>query len=456
MASFLSPSATRRATTLACTAVALLTATRPAPLHAQTPDRPTLDQFLDRLDEKQKAMGSLAIVQDGNVIYSRAIGFARVDSAQPKPLDAKSRFRIGSITKMFTAAMILQLVEERKLALTDTLARFAPQVPNAGTITIAHLLAHRSGVPNVTPPPGRSPATPMPKDEMFALVASGAPLFEPGAKASYSNAGYFLLGLVLEQVTGMPYAEALQQRITSRVGLTDTYVATGPIDVANNESLTYLSTGNGWRQGGETHPSRMFGAGQIISTPHDLARFIQALFDRRIVSQASLDFMKTERDGEGAGMVPFTFAGKTFYGHTGGGDNYGAWLMYLPEERLAVAYTTNAKVHPVADIMTGIVDIHYGRPFQIPTFETLVVSAAVLDRYVGVYTSPSAPARFNITRDGTALYVAPGNQSPAALEATSDSTFQLLGGGVRFAFNATTGQMTLTRSGGTIVFTKER
>lgn len=444
-----------RGATRAVCAAALLTVTVGSTSQAQT-HRAKLDQFFDRLDEKKKAMGSLTIVKDGNVVYSRAIGYARVDATERKPLNENSRFRIGSITKMFTTSMILQLVEEGKLEFTDTLAQFVPQIPNAGKITIAQILNHRSGIPNVAPPQGREPGTAMTKDEMLALVASGTPLFEPGTQASYSNSGYFLLGLILERVTGVSYAEALQERITSRIGLKDTYVAIGPIDVSNNESLTYLSTGSDWRQGTETHPSVLFGAGQIISTPNDLARFIQALFDLKLVSRASLDLMMMMRDGEGSGMTQFTFAGKTFYGHTGGSDNYGAWLMYLPEEKLAVAYATNAKVHPVGDIVTGVIDIYYNRPFQIPTFETIVVSADVLDRYVGVYSSPAVPAKFTITREGSALYVAPGNQNPAALEATSENTFQLLGGGVVFEFNAATGQMMLKRSGGPIVFTKEK
>jgi len=74
--------------------------------------------------------------------------------------------------------------------------------------------------------------------------------------------------------------------------------------------------------------------------------------------------MKTIRDGDGLGMEPFTFAGKTFYGHTGGGDNYGAWLAYLPEEKLAVAYTTNAKVYPVVNIVSGVIDIYYNNRFR--------------------------------------------------------------------------------------------
>src|SRR5687767_12396586 len=114
--------------------------------YAQTPDKAKLDQFFDRLAEKNKAMGSLTIAKDGKVLYTRAIGYSQINGTEKKPLTAASRFRIGSITKMFTAVMILQFVEERKLKLTDTLDKFFPQVPNAQKITIAQILAHRSGI----------------------------------------------------------------------------------------------------------------------------------------------------------------------------------------------------------------------------------------------------------------------------------------------------------------------
>src|SRR5688572_21642151 len=113
---------------------------------AQTLDKAKLDQFFDRLAERNKAMGSLTIAKDGDVLYARAIGYGQIDGTEKKPLTAASRFRIGSITKMFTAVMILQLVDEGKLKLTDTLDKFVPQVPNAQKITIAQILAHRSGI----------------------------------------------------------------------------------------------------------------------------------------------------------------------------------------------------------------------------------------------------------------------------------------------------------------------
>jgi D-alanyl-D-alanine carboxypeptidase len=424
---------------------------------AQTLDKAKLDQFFDRLAEKNKAMGSLTITKEGRVLYARAIGFSQINATEKKPLTAANRFRIGSITKMFTAAMIVQLVEEGQLKTTDTLDRFFPQVPNAPKITIAQILAHRSGIPNVRRERDAQinvNTTPITKDEVLALITTAPPNFEPGAKFSYSNSGYFLLGLILEKLTGKSYGDALEQRITSKIGLRDTYTATGNIDVNKDESLTYINAGRDWRQGIETHPSILFGAGQIISTPSDLATFIQALFDGKIVSKESLDQMKTIRDDFGWGMEGFKFADKMFYGHAGGADNYGAWLSYLPEEKLAVAYTTNAKVYPVVDIVRGVIDIYYRRPFEIPSFEPVAVSPEVLDQYVGVYSSPEVPVKFTISRKGATIYVQPGEQSAGPLEPTAQDTFEI-SVGVVFRFDPAKKQMIQKRAGRERVFTKE-
>jgi D-alanyl-D-alanine carboxypeptidase len=438
----------------------LLTLALGAVGYAQTLDKAKLDQFFDRLAEKNKAMGSLTIAKDGNVLYTRAIGYSQINRTEKKLLTAANRYRIGSITKMFTAAMILQLAEEGKLKLTDTLDKFFPQIPNSQKITIAQILAHRSGIHDSILDRDLRPLSktnPITKDEMFTLIAKGKPDFEPDAKHSYSNSGYILLGLILEKLTGKPYGEALQERINSKIGLKDTYTATGNIDVNKNEALTYMNLGGDWKQVPETHPSFLFSAGAIVSTPNDLAKFIQALFDLKLISQESLAAMKTIRDGDGLGMEPFTFAGKTFYGHTGGGDNYGAWLAYLPEEKLAVAYTTNAKVYPVVNIVRGVVDIYYNKPFTIPALESLAVSPEVLDKYVGVYSSPDAPMKWTITRDGgTLFFQPPGAQSAVPLEATAEDKFQIEGAAV-FEFDAAKNQMIIKRRGGQErVLTKEK
>src|SRR5262249_2409696 len=159
--------------------------------------------------------------------------------------------------------------------------------------------------------------------------------------------------------------------------------------------------------------------GTIVSTPADMAKFIQALFDLKLVSQDSLRQMMTMRDGEGMGMTSFTFAGRTLYGETGGSGSSGAWLAYFPEERLALAYTTNAKIYAVSNIVSGVFDIYWNRPFQIPALDGYDVSPEIVDRYVGVYSIAGTPARMTVTRDGGTLFIRAGNeQSRVALEAT--------------------------------------
>lgn len=428
--------------------------------YSQSLDKAKLDQFFDRLAEKNKAMGSLTIAKDGKVVYTRAIGYARIDGTMKKPLTTASRFKIASIGKIYTAAMIMQLVEEKKLKLADTLDKFFPQVPNAPKITIAQMLSHRSGIPNVRREQNAQRninTLPMTKEENLSLIVKATPDFEPDTRQSYSNSGYFLLTLILEKITGKSYAEALQARIISRLGLADTYTTTENIDVKKNESLTYIHFGGDWQQVPETHPSIAYGGGQIVATPDDLAKFILALFDGKIVSKESLNQMTTIRDGEGLGIIPFTYAGKTFYGGTGGGDNYGSWLVYQPEEKLAVAYTTNAKIYPVANIVSGVIDIYYNRPFTIPALESIAVSPEVLDKYVGVYSSPDAPMKWTITRDGgTLFFQPPGAQSGVPLEATAENKFQIEGAAT-FEFDAAKNQMTIKRRGGQErVLTKEK
>lgn len=439
---------------------AMLTLASLTACQAQMLDKDKLDQFFDRLAEKNQAMGCMVIAKDGKVLYARAIGYSQINGTERKPLTAANRFRIASITKMFTATMILQLVEDGKLKLTDTLDKFFPQIPNAQKITIEQILAHRSGLHDsildrkLRPGPNTNAVT---KEELLAVIHKGAPDFEPDTKHRYCNSGYFLLGLIIEKLTGKSYAEVLKEKITSKIALADTYTATGSIDVNKNESLTYIHFGSDWKPVRETHPSILFGGGQIVSTPDDMAKFIEALFDLKLFSQETLDRMKTIRDGDGLGIGPFTFAGKTFYGHNGGGDNYGAWLAYLPEEKLAVAYASNAKIYPVGNIMRGVVDIYYNKPFTIPALESIAVSPDILDRYVGVYSSPEAPVKFTVTREGGALFFQPpGTPSPGApLEATADDKFQIERA-VVVEFDAAKNQMTVKRRGRERVFTKEK
>ncbi len=413
-----------------------------------------LDQLLDRLAAKNKGMGYVAIAQDGNVVYSHAFGYSYVNGDEKRPATATTKYRIASITKMYTAVMIFQLVEEGRLKLSDTLDKFFPQIPNAKKITIAQILHHRSGMGD-TPPDGAWGHQARTKEEIVARIAQAQPHFEPDARHEYSNAGYNLLGLIVEKAGGKPYQDALKDRITTKIGLKDTsFGIVGQTDPARNEASSYQYL-DGYREATELDLSVTGGAGSILSTPADMTKFIQALFDLKLVSAASLKHMTTMQDDEGMGMEPHSFAGKTCYGHTGGSNNSGAWLTYCPEERVALAYTTNMKIYKVADIVSGIFDIYWDRPFEIPTFAGLELSPEVLDRYVGVYSLEGAPNKLTVSRRGNTLFFQPGNQGSVSLEAVAENKFQI-GPGVTFEFDAAKGTLKIARPQGERVFNKEK
>ncbi|MEO5563449.1 MAG: serine hydrolase domain-containing protein [Chitinophagaceae bacterium] len=424
--------------------------------HTQTPEKTKLDQFFDRLNEKNKAMGSVTIAKEGNILYTRSIGYGHVNGTEKKPLTAATRYRVGSITKMFTVVMILQLVEEGKIKLNDTLDKFFPQISNANKITIEHVLSHRSGIHDISEDRDFriKRLEGMTKDELLTLIIKSKPDFEPGTKHAYSNTGFQVLGFLIEKLTGKPYEQVINDKIISKIGLKDTYIATGSIDINKNESFSYRYISD-WEQVPETNPSLLFGSGALISTSNDLVIFIQALFEGKLISKESLNLMKTMKDDYGLGLDTFTFAGKIFYGHTGGIDNFGSWLAYLPEEKLALAYTANAKVYPVVNIVSGVVDICFNKPFTVPSFESLAISTDVLDKYVGVYSSTEAPVKFTVTRDNEKLLIQANAESAAPLEATAQDKFKIESAGIVIQFDAEKKQMTLIRNGRERLFTKE-
>ncbi len=227
-------------------------------------DKAKLDKFFDALAEKNKAMGSLTLAKDGKILYSRAVGYSRISEKEKQASTVETRYRVGSIAKTFTAVMIFQLTEEGKLKLTDTLDKFYPQIPNAEKITIAQILAHRSGIHSFTNDPDYQTwmMNPKTKEEMLAIIAKSKPDFEPGEKRQYSNSGFVLLGYIVEKVTGKSYQEALKERITSKIGLSDTYLGTGKTDVSKKESFSYSLAGS-WKQETETDLSIPGGAGAL-------------------------------------------------------------------------------------------------------------------------------------------------------------------------------------------------
>jgi hypothetical protein len=166
--------------------------------------------------------------------------------------------------------------------------------------------------------------------------------------------------------------------------------------------------------------------------------------------------MKPIKDELGSGIKMYPLGGKTFYGHGGRIDGFSSLMIYLPEEKLTLAYSINGKGYPENKIVDGVLDIYQNKPFEIPTFETVAVSPEVLDKYVGVYSSPTVPLKLTITRDGSTLQAQATGQPAFGLEATAQDKFQIESRGIVLEFDHAKNQLTFKRGGGQgIIFTKE-
>jgi D-alanyl-D-alanine carboxypeptidase len=423
---------------------------------SQNINKPKLDSLFNLLAEKNKAMGSVAVLKNGTLLYSKAIGYSFISQNDKKAATIATKYRIGSITKIFTASVIFQLIEEGKIKLNTTLDTYFPDIPNASKITISNLLNHRSGIHNFTSDPEYMTYMTQPKteNEMVKIISKNKVDFEPDVKASYSNSNFVLLGYIIEKITKESYSKNLEKRICSKIGLKDTYIGK-KTDLAKNESYSFKFATE-WQQQPETDMSIPGGAGAIVSTPIDLTRFIQALFSLKLVNQSSLNQMKTMTDGIGMGMFQFPFNEKKAYGHNGGIDGFGSNVAYFPEDSLAVSYCTNGMVYPLNDILTGILSICFNKNFPIPTFKTITLKTEDLDKYLGVYSSTQIPIKLTITKN-TNVLVAQGEGQPSFyLEPTEKDKFKFDPAGVKMEFNPTKNEMTLKQGGGNYLFTKEK
>jgi D-alanyl-D-alanine carboxypeptidase len=428
-------------------------------IYSQNFNKPKLDSLFDILAQKNKAMGSLTLSKNGIVLYSKAIGYNYISDVEKKPSTETTKYRIGSITKMFTATIILQLAEEGKISLDATLDKYFPTLPNTSKITIRNLLNHRSGLHNFTNEPDYLTWMTKPKthDEMLAVISKYPVDFQPGEKYSYSNSNYVILGYIIEKICKEPYPKVLKDRITAKLGLTNTYYG-GKTDIKNNESYSYRWVKN-WEQQPETDMSIPGGAGAIVSTPDDLSRFIEALFSLKLVTENNLNQMKNMIDSYGMAMIKAPFHTKTGYGHGGGIDGFASNLIYFPEDSLAIAYCTNGQVYAMNDILMGTLSIYFNMEYSIPKFipkPVIALKTEELDKYPGEYSSTQIPLKIIITKDKSTLFAQATGQSAFPLEAIDKDKFQFEQAGIEIEFNTDKNEFTLKQGGGNFLFTKTK
>ncbi|TSD67428.1 beta-lactamase family protein [Inquilinus sp. KBS0705] len=425
-------------------------------VYAQSINKPRLDSLLNILSSNNKTMGSLSISQNGKTIYQKAVGYSFIDSLSSQPATVQTKYRIGSISKMFTGVITFQLIEEGKLTLETTLDKFYPQMPNAANITIGQLLSHHSGLFNITNDPAFATymTKPQTREQMLTKMAAFAPRFEPGAKFEYSNTNFIVLAYIVEKITNQPFADVVKQRVINKAGLKDTYYG-GKINTANNEALSY-NFADKWKIIPETDMSIPSGAGAMVSTPADLTKFAEALFNGKLISDASLAKMKPLSDYYGMAMRKIDFDGKVSYGHNGAIDGFRAELAYFPQQKLAIAYTSNGGIYSTEKILKATVSIVFNEPFTMPLYKKPDLKTEELDKYLGVYSSPDFPLKITMSKDNTTLYGQAAGQGLIRLEATGKDRFEFEPNDIVVEFDTAKGQFILKQNGGIKVFTREK
>jgi D-alanyl-D-alanine carboxypeptidase len=427
---------------------------------AQTFNKAKMDSVMDALNTNNKAMLSVAIRQNGELLYSRAIGSAVTDATHKIAATTQTHYRIGSISKVFTSVIIFQLIEEGKLTLTTPLARFFPELPNAARITIAQMLNHSSGLHNFT-----NDSTylqlinrKLTHVELLTIFRSQKPDFEPGTKNEYSNTNFVLLGYIAEKLDKKPYAEILKNRITNKIGLKDTYYG-GKINPANLEAESY-TWGSGWSPATETDMSIPGGAGALVSNPTDLTKFINALFTGKLIGDSSLTHMKTIKGGFGMDLIAYPFYSNIGYGHNGGIDGFLSQAIYFPDGKIAVSYTCNGNNMNLNDVTIAMLSIALNKTYKIPDFKPSELVSNLkpedLDKYLGVYASTAIPLKITITKNGAVLMAQATGQGAFPLNATAVNEFKFEAAGITLIFDPANHQMTLKQGGGSFLFSKEK
>ena len=417
---------------LVLAAVLSLASIAPA-LSAQMAGREDLAKKIDAVISevyKPDQPGAAIIVQkDGKTVFRSGYGMADLELGVPIAPDMV--FRLGSITKQFTAVSILMLAQEGKLGLQDEITKFLPDYPTQGRkITVEHLLTHTSGIQSYTDMPEWLPL--WRKDfsvkELIDLFKDKPMQFEPGERWAYNNSGYILLGAIIEKVSGESYEQFVDGHIFKPLGMKDSYYG-------NTERIIprripgYQSGKSGFVNAPYLSMTQPYAAGSLISTVDDLAIWSEAVFSGELVKKEWLDRAFTayklkngESSGYGFGWFISDYQGHRTIEHGGGINGFSAYEMALPDDGIFLAILTNSTIaarnpEPRAVTVAGLI-------LGIPEPEGKPVSLAAkdIDPLAGVYVDDRKEERY-ITREGGTLYSQRRGQGRYELVAESPTEF---------------------------------
>ena len=354
--------------------------------YAQSPVH-RMDEIVQSYVDAKDFIGSVLVAKDQSVLLNRGYGYA--DAEWKIPNTPTTKFRLGSVTKQFTAAAIMRLVEQGRLDLDAPIKRYMPDAPTTwDRVTVRLLLTHQAGIPNFTafPDYGQTQAHDTSPEALVARFRDKPLDFVPGSRFSYSNSGYALLGYLLERVSGQAYSTFLKSSFFEPLGMSATGVDDNALILPQRAS-GYVIRGGQLQNADYLSMTVPYAAGAIYSTTVDLLKWERALFGGKILSPASLQLMtKPVTSGYGFGLFALTRYGSRVFYHSGDIEGFNAMLAYYPDQKITVAVLGNMKSGAPEEIAEYLGRVALGQHVITDKERTTVLlEPALLAEYAGAY-----------------------------------------------------------------------
>jgi len=385
-----------------------------------------MEQVVQYYVSQKQFMGAVLVARGNDILFSKGYGFANLEWDVPD--SPSTKFRLGSVTKQFTAASILLLEERGKLKVDDPVKKHLPDAPPAwDKVTLFHLLTHTSGIPSFTgfPDYQSTETVASPVEKTVARFRDKPLEFQPGEKWNYSNSGYVLLGYLIEKISGQSYDKFVQENIFTPLGMTSSGYDSNTA-IIRHRAAGYTPSPSGPVNTGFIHMSIPHAAGALYSTTEDLVRWEQGLFGGKLLSAASLEKMTTPfKDDYAFGLGVRTVKGHKVISHGGGIEGFNTLLAYYPDDKMTVVVLANLNGSAPDQIAEMLANIVHGEKVQLPSErKEITVSPKILGEYAGTYELEPG---FSVvmTLEGNQLMTQATGQPKFPLFAESETKFYL-------------------------------
>ena len=381
-----------------------------------------IDSLINQAVSLKRFNGTVLVSKNGKIIFEKGYGYQDIQNKIENT--PNTIFQVGSMTKQFTATVVLKLAELHKLSLDDKISKYFPNIKRGDEITIKNFLTHTSGLSEIFRDPlfiKENKQIPISKEKLLSFFIDKPLYFNPGTQYAYCNSAYILLGLIIEKVSGKPYEQMVRDFILKPLkmthsgfdfaGLKSKQKALGYIKFSRSESISSMP----WDS------TATYSAGSLYSTANDLYLWHQGLLNNKVISKESLAKAYTPfMEGYGLGCWIDTIYQKRVISHGGNIEGFTSYFGRIEEDNVCVILLNNIYNREIESIGTSVLAILYNKPYHF--FEEIKLGAEVLEKYVGEYEI-NADYHIKITRIDDRLYAQIQDEPTFEIVADKENSF---------------------------------